>query len=177
MSREAIEELVDRWMDDPAFRAAVRAGEVTWRHIHDKFDDRGELVDRFTIGEPPTQTAEGYRLVWYHSTRKAELDAASRLQRIERALSRLDALRQKLASPRTRYRERAKVAEAVEATLRECEAAEWITVEVLEQTAETYRQERRGRPNDQTRYRRQVKSRFELKYVLNHATLASAAVR
>ena len=52
------------------------------------------------------QTAEGYRLVWYHSTRKAELDAASRLKRIERALSRLDALRQKLASPRTRYRER-----------------------------------------------------------------------
>ena len=24
MSREAIEELIDRWMDDPAFRAAVR---------------------------------------------------------------------------------------------------------------------------------------------------------
>ncbi len=24
MSREAIEELVQRWMDDPAFRAAVR---------------------------------------------------------------------------------------------------------------------------------------------------------
>ena len=24
MSREAIEELIDRWLDDPAFRAAVR---------------------------------------------------------------------------------------------------------------------------------------------------------
>jgi hypothetical protein len=24
MSREAIEQLIDRWMDDPAFRAAVR---------------------------------------------------------------------------------------------------------------------------------------------------------
>jgi transposase len=148
--------------EDAAFRAAVRAGEVAWRHIHDKFDDHGDLVDRFSIGAPPTQTAEGYRLVWYHSTRKAELDAASRLQRIERALLRLDALRQKLASPRTRYRERAKVAEAVDAVLREYEVAEWVTVEVSEQTAETYRQERRGRPGATTRYVRHETRRFAI---------------
>src|SRR5512135_2776804 len=36
--------------EDAAFRAAVRAGEVAWRHIHDKFDDHGDLVDRFSIG-------------------------------------------------------------------------------------------------------------------------------
>jgi transposase len=148
--------------EDAAFRAAVRAGKVAWRAIHDKFDDQGDLVDRFSIREPAGQTAEGYRLVWYHSTRKAELDAAARLQRIERALSRLDALRQKLASPRTRYRERAKVAEAVDAVLRECDVAEWVTVAVSEQTAETYRQERRGRPGERTRYVRREKTRFAI---------------
>ena len=87
-------------------------------------------------------------MVWYHSTLKAERDAASRLKRLERAVARLDELRRKLASPRTRYRERAQVSEAVEAIVRECEVEGWLTVEVKETTSETYRQERRGRPGE-----------------------------
>ncbi len=161
--------------EDAAFRAAVRAGTVAWRAIHDKFDDQGVLVDQFSISPSAEQTAEGYRLVWYHSTRKAELDAASRLKRIERGLSRLDALRQKLASPRTRYRERAKVAEAVEAVLRECDVADWVTVEVSEQTAATYRQERRGRPGATTRYVRHETTRFALTHRIEFERLDEEA--
>src|SRR3954451_20217715 len=150
--------------EDAAFRAAVSAGRIAWRPIHDKFDDEGNLVDRFSICEPATQSTEGYRLIWYHSQRKAELDAATRLQRIERTLKRLSELRGKLASPRTRYRAKAKVAEAVEAVLRECDVADWITVEIAEQTTETYRQERRGRPGEKTRYVKQERLRFNLTY-------------
>src|SRR3982750_2535948 len=86
--------------EDAAFRAAVVAGRVAWRHIHDKFDDAGDLVDQFSICEATAQSAEGYRLIWYHSVRKAELDAAARLKRIERAVQRLSELRGKLTSPR-----------------------------------------------------------------------------
>jgi transposase len=161
--------------EDAAFRAAVRAGTVTWRAIHDKFDEHGDLVDRFSIRTPEEQTAEGYRLVWYHSTRKAELDAASRLRRIERAVSRLDALRQKLASPRTRYRERAQVAEAVDAVLGECEVTGWVSVEVSEQATETYRQERRGRPGATTRYVRHQARRFALTHRIEFERLAEEA--
>jgi transposase len=148
--------------EDAAFRAAVSQGRVAWRPIHDKFDDEGNLVDCFSIHEPPTQSAEGYRLIWYHSARKAELDAASRLSRLERAVGRLEELRRKLASPRTRYRTKAKVAEAVETILRECDVAAWITVEVAERTTEQYRQERRGRPGEKTRYVRHERTRIEL---------------
>jgi transposase len=148
--------------EDATFRAAVREGRVTWRRLHDKFDDAGNLIDRFSICEPATQSAEGYRLIWYHSVCKAELDASSRLRKIERALERLNELRGKLASPRTRYRARAKVAEAVEAVLRECDVADWITVEIAERTTETYRQERRGRPGEKTRYVKQERLRFDL---------------
>jgi transposase len=148
--------------EDAAFRAAVSRGRVAWRAIHEKFDDEGNLVDCFSIHEPPTQSTEGYRLIWYHSARKAELDAASRLSRLERAVGRLEELRRKLASPRTRYRTKAKVAEAVETILRECDVAAWITVEVAERTTEQYRQERRGRPGAQTRYVRHERTRLEL---------------
>jgi transposase len=150
--------------EDVAFRAAVLRGEVSWRRIHDKYDDEGQLVDRFSICEPAGQTTEGYRLIWYHSTRKAELDAEARLTRLEKALKELDELRTKLASPRTRYRSRATVAEAVEALLRDCEVTEWITVQIEEQVTEKYRQERRGRPGEKTRYVREEKLRFTLRH-------------
>ena len=88
------------------------------------------LLDEFSIAATQMQTAEGDRMVWYHSTLKAECDAASRLKRLERVVARRDELRRKLASPRTRYRQRAQVSEAVEAIVRECEVAGWVTVEV-----------------------------------------------
>jgi len=150
--------------EDVAFRAAVIQGEIHWRRIHDKFDDEGNLVDRFSICEPETQTIEGYRLIWYHSTRKAELDAEARLTRLERALEQLDELRKKLASPRTRYRQRAKVAEAVETLVRDCNVVGWITIEIEEQVTERFRQERRGRPGEKTRYVKEEKLRFTLRH-------------
>jgi transposase len=150
--------------DDVAFRAAVVRGEIQWRRVYDKYNDEGQLVDRFSICEPAGQTTEGYRLIWYHSTRKAELDAEARLTRLEKALKQLDELRAKLSSPRTRYRNRAKVAEAVETLLRECEVTEWISVEIEEQVTEKFRQERRGRPGEKTRYLRQEKLRFSLRH-------------
>ncbi len=161
--------------EDAAFRATVRDGGVAWRAIHDKLDEHNQLLDRFSISEPVAQTAEGYRLVWYHSTRKAELDAASRLNQLERVVARLDELRRKLASPRTRYRQRAKVSEAVEAVLRECEVEGWVTVEVKETTAETYRQERRGRPGEKTRYVKQGRMRFEIAHRVEFERLAEEA--
>lgn len=150
--------------EDVAFRTAVVRGEVQWRWIYDKYDDEGQLVDRFSIYEPTSQTAEGYRLMWYHSTRKAELDAEARLSRLEKALKRLDELRAKLASPRTRYRSQAKVAEAVEGVLQECDVRAWVTVQIEEQVLEKYRQERRGRPGEKTRYVREEKRRFALRH-------------
>jgi transposase len=150
--------------EDVAFRAAVVKGEVQWRRIHEKYNDEGQLVDRFSICEPAGQTVEGYRLIWYHSTRKAELDAEARLTRLDKAIKGLDELRAKLASPRTRYRSRAKVAEAVEALLRDCQITEWISVQIEEQVTEKYRQERRGRPGEKTRYVREEKLRFVLRH-------------
>jgi transposase len=148
--------------EDAAFRAEVFAGRVHWRRIHDRYDDDGELVDRFSIHEPERTSTEGYRLIWYHSARKAELDAASRLQRIERAVERLMELRERLASPRTRHRDRAKVVEAVEAILEETGTAAWITVTIEERAEETYRQQRRGRPGADTLYVKQERKRFDL---------------
>jgi transposase len=161
--------------EDAAFRAEILGGRVHWGRIHDKYDDEGELVDRFSIHEPEATSVEGYRLIWYHSTRKAELDAGARQQRIERALLRLAELREKLASPRTRHRERPKVAEAVEAILGETGTEGEIAVTIEERAEETFRQQRRGRPNAQTLYVKSERKRFELTCRVDSVRLAEEA--
>jgi hypothetical protein len=49
----------------------------------------------------------------------------ARLTKLDKALKELHELRAGLASPRTRYRTRATVVEAVETLLRDCEAAQY----------------------------------------------------
>jgi transposase len=161
--------------EDAAFRDLLRQGQVAWQPLWTKTDEEGNLLDRFSTSQQPALTAEGYRLLWYHSQRKAEQDALARYARIERALQQLAALREKLRSPRTRYRQEANVHQAVAEILKSCGAAEWIRIEVQPQTVESYRQDHRGRPGQKTRYLKQVATRFDLLYSLDDARVAEEA--
>jgi transposase len=159
--------------EDRVFRESLSRGQVRWRPIYDKRDEGGEIIDQFSVSEGPALSAEGYRLVWYHSTRKAETDAAQRARQVDRALRELAELQQKLGSPRSRYQERAKVAAAVEAILESRGAGGWITTTIEERVVEKYHQEGRGRPSEKTRYLKEVITRFELKCEIDHPALAA----
>jgi len=159
--------------EDGVFRESLAQGRVSWRMIHEKREEDGTVVDRYCVAEQEMLSAEGYRLIWCHSTRKAELDASARHQQVERALLELSELRLKLSSPRSRYRQRAKVEEAVASILEARGVARWVTVAVVEQTEETFHQERRGRPNDNTRYVKEESTRIELSYHIDHVSLVA----
>ena len=159
--------------EDRCFRDSLSKGQVQWRQLYDKKDDKGQIVDQYAVAVPAALSAEGYRLVWYRSTRKAESDARSRHERVERALVELAELRQKLSSPKTHYRQAAKVAEAVEGILQARGVVGWIVTEVRERTVEKYRQERRGRPTADTRYVRETSTRYELNYHIDTVALAA----
>ena len=161
--------------EDKDFRQSLREGKVSWRTVYEKIDEEHDpkrVLDRFSVANEPTTTAEGYRLLWYHSTRKAELDALARTNRIQRATRELDELRRRLGSPRTRYRRRSKVADAVEEILKSREVKDWITVAIEERVEERYRQEGRGRPTKDTRYVKKISTRFDLSYRIDYARIA-----
>jgi transposase len=159
--------------EDRSFRESLSRGQVRWRPISEKRDEDGEILDQFSVSEEPALSAEGYRLVWYHSTRKAENDAAVRARQVDRALRELAELQQKLGSPRSRYQDRAKVAAAVEVILESRGACGWITTTIEERAEEKYHQEGRGRPSEKTRYIKEVITRFDLKCEIDHAALAA----
>lgn len=161
--------------EDAAFHALLAAGQVAWRPLWEKTDEDGDVIDCYSVSDQPATTREGYRLLWYHSRRKAEQDAVARIACIERALKQLAAVRDKLRSPRTRYRREAKVAAAVAEILHNCGAENWIVVEVVPQIEETFHQDHRGRPGKDTRYVKKVAARFDLNYRIDDASVARDA--
>jgi transposase len=162
--------------EDVAFRQRLRAAPaaVTWTLLYALADDHGNLVDELSVCGDDHVHSEGHRLLWYHSTRKAEQDAAGRARSIQRATAALSDLRDRLKGPRTRFRERAKVDQAVAAILADAEATSWLHVAIEEQEEATFRQATRGRPSEQTKYLKQTRSRYTLTWKLNLEALCEA---
>jgi transposase len=150
--------------EDKRFRELVRSGAVTWKDAWSRVDELGELVDVVQTSSQPATTSEGYRLLWFHSLRKQKLDAQTRARHIEKTLEELAKLRKRLRSSRTRFRQRAKVTEAVEKILQGRGCGAWIDVEVRESEEKSYRQAHRGRAGKDTHYVRSVRLRFDLDF-------------
>jgi len=161
--------------EDKAFRELQHEGRIEWGEIYSKRAESGEVVDVYSVATETSATTEGYRLLWFHSTRKDDLDSASRSKKIDRALDSLIELRQKLRSPRTRYTQEPKVREEVAKRLAECGAERWFTVHIDTFEQEDFKQERRGRPSKNMRYVRQVKTRFDILWELNAENIAADA--
>jgi transposase len=161
--------------EDQLFRELAEQDQIIWNILHRKYDDEGEVVDTYRIAEPEGSTAEGYRLLWIHSTRKAQLDLEARAKKIVKAQRELAVLRGKLLGPRTRWRDRAKLEAKVQGILSRTETTRWIRVETLATQEDRFRQEQPGRPGKNTKYRRRSRLRFDLEVRLDRDALAQRA--
>ena len=155
--------------EDLAFRKRLRdsPAAITWTLLYAIADDKEQIVDHLFIASDDHIQSDGYRLIWYRSERKAEQDGLRRVRLIQKTAEALGELRERLGGPRTRFRERSKVEQAVAEVLTEGEARSWFVVEIEEKQEETFRQATRGRPNDQTQYLKETRSRFNVTWKLN----------
>ena len=162
--------------EDVAFRQRLRTtpSVLKWTLLYALANDQGHVVDELFLCGDDHVHSEGYRLLWYRSTRKAEQDKSRRARLIQKATEALSDLRERLQGPRTRFRARSKVEQAVAEILAEAEASSWLRVEIEEQEEETFRQATRGRPSEQTQYLRETRSRFTLTWKLNVEALSEA---
>ncbi len=88
----------DRW-----FRDWIHTHRPDWTEALRRPGARtGEPAQVWSVAPAPLLSAEGYRVIWVHSTAKALRDAAARQVRIEAGAAALDALAAKLAGPRCR---------------------------------------------------------------------------
>jgi len=110
----------------------------------------------------PFPTTEGYRITWVHSSAKQHHDETARAERIDRARDALGELSERLAGPRARITTRVAAEEAAAALLTTSGGERWVSVTVTETVEERYRQEKRGRPGNDTRYGKIAKTRYAL---------------
>lgn len=158
--------------EDAVFRESLLKEEVTWCPMWNKTDEDGVVQDKFSYCAKAQTTSDGYRLIWYYSTLKAEIDALNRTVSLERAYQKLHSLRLKLTSPRARKRTETQVRELVDKILAEYEVTHLVDVQIVAREQEKFRQTARGRPTAKTRYVREVTQRFDLKLDVDPARLA-----
>jgi hypothetical protein len=158
----------DRW-----FRDWAQTRPPTWtealRLPADRLDGPDQVYSTFPA---PMPSAEGYRILWVHSTGKAARDAAARQARIQAGAAAIDALAARLAGPKCRLKTRVAVEDEAAAALARAGADRWISYTVGQTVTETFRQERRGRPTPTTRYRRHTTTRHTIGWDIRRDVLA-----
>lgn len=149
--------------EDGAFREYLQTHTPGWteaaRRPGARLDDPEQV---YSTTPAPLPSAEGYRIVWVHSTAKAGRDAATRQARLESGVAAIETLAVKLTGPRSRFKTRVAVEQAATAALADTHAQRWVTFTITETITKTYKQARAGRPGPATDYREILTSHFAL---------------
>ena len=163
--------------EDKAFRKHLQTHIPDWaRAIVRPGRHLGDADEVYSVASAPLPSAEGYRIVWVHSTTKAARDAATRQARTEAGIAAIEALEAKLSGPRCRIKTRVTAEKAATTALANAHAERWVNATITEEIDKTYQQEQRGRPGPDTRYREVATSRFSVSADINldHITYDAA---
>lgn len=162
--------------EDRTFRDWIWDHQPNWTQAQRRPAGRmGEPDQVWDTTPAPSPSAEGYRIVWVRSSTKIDRDAEARRARIAKGIAGLDDLNVRLASPKTRMRTPIAVEAAATAALDNTGAARWITFEIIETTEETHRQEKRGRPSADTRYRKITRTHHRVAWTVDEDQVARDA--
>ncbi len=147
---------------------------LRWVILYEVEDENGVLRHRFQTLREEQATADGYRLLWIHSLAKAASDDASRMKIIRKTAEDLSQLRDRLQSPRSRMRDRPRVAGEVEKIMERRGTGSLLQVQILQEEEVTLKQKTPGRRSKDTQYVREVKLRFDLTWQIDAEQLERA---
>lgn len=151
------------------FRNWLQQHSPAWEHIAHRINPRqpNGPPDLCRAVESPIPSAEGFRIVWIHSSLKVLRDRQAREDKIEKAARALEEFRTHLRSPRSRYNKRSNVDAAASQILGDTGAQRWIRLTISEHAEPVYRQDKRGHPGPTTRYVRRHRVRFDIAWQPN----------
>ena len=162
--------------EDTEFRDWLYGHDPDWTEAHRRAGRRhGESDEVWHTTPARSPSAEGYRIIWVRSSTKIDRDGEARRARIAKAIAAVDDLNQRLASPKTRIKTIVAVEAAAAAALENAGAARWIAFTVTETTEESFRQENRGRPGANTRYRKLTRTHHRVAWHVNEDIVARNA--
>jgi transposase len=150
--------------EDKQFRERLldETESIRWTDLYQEVNDDGQIVDHLRVASESFRTSDDFRLLWFDSLRKSQQDAATRIRNLDKLKQELDDLQRRLQSPKTRFRTRPKVEEALGKLLAASKVSDFVRVEIHEEEKETFTQTSRGRPSKNTQYVRRVETRYRL---------------
>ena len=154
------------------FKEWIQTHLVPWEEVwrREPVRRKTDPPDLFLGFESPLGSAEGYRILWYHSSVKHELDQESRQARIRRAVAELEFLKTRVGARKLKTVE--SVHEAVAKILKGTGAQRWVEVGVHPGERIEYRQAKPGRPGKNTPYRQDPKPHPQVAWRLREETIA-----
>jgi transposase len=163
------------WKEDRSFRELARQGEIKWRLILTRDNNRHprHVTDKYYTATGTYQTDSGRRLVWIKSTQKAETDQEIRTQQIEKTLAALEQLNTKLNKRKLkRLRE---IKRAVKELLVEHETDELIQCSIQQRAIVTKSYLKRGRPTADTPTKTHRRVEYQIAWEMNQVEVTKQA--
>ena len=143
--------------EDKIFRKLMRdKHRLDWRELRrqQKGASPDGEEDVYWGVESPSPSVEGYRILWILSSQKREHDALTRQRKIEKTITQLDELKEKVGKRQLKTKEQ--ITEAIGDVLRKNGSEEWFDWQLVSHEIATYKQSGKGRPGKDTQYERQL---------------------
>jgi len=162
--------------EDRIFRDWVVINTPEWteamRRASREVDTPDDILSTY---EDHLSSADGHRIVWIHSTAKARRDATRRHARIAKAIAAIDALNVRLAAPRCRIKTIVAAETEAREAIAETGATRWVNFHVEQDTVESFRQAKRGRPGPNTAYKKVSRTTLRIRFTVDEDQVAHDA--
>jgi transposase len=162
------------WKADGQFRARVHRGEISWKHVLSRRNNRhpDSKLDRYYVAEGEYTTKHGYRLHWIRSTQKAEQDAETRARRLQHAIEELRKIQSKINT--YHLKRRRQIVQRVEDVLQQqqCQTLIRYQIHATREYRRIYR--KKGRPTTDTPYQIVWKHIYSLSFAVDADAVKTA---
>jgi transposase len=186
------------WSEHKEFHERLRKEVIPWQHVVtikvkrdedgagseingdapavDPTDDgKDEIKDVYVGYLPAENTPQGFRVMWFLSSRKSADDRAARERRIARAQDELVELREKLGKPYSRLTTATLVTEAVQKILSKRQVEGLFKIEVLTTQVEHHKKIGPGRKGPNSTYRIEKEAKLTLQWQVDALALMEEA--
>jgi len=160
--------------EDAHFRKWIQTHEPAWEKVWDRHNPRRKYGprDRWWVFQYPLPSREAWPIIWVYSSLLRLKQDRTRMERLAGATEALEALKQRLAAPKSRLRKGPKVEGAIAEIFHRFEVRRYLKVHKHRREEHRFRQSRRGRPGPEATFRRITRRRWDIDWELDQVALA-----
>lgn len=164
--------------EDAWFREWMKSNHVGWVEVlkvparNNNNTQNEEIV--YHGFESPESSSEGYRIIWFLSSQKKELDENIRKDRVEKTIKALAKLKEKTGKRKLKTPEQ--ITKAVQTIFDKHNSTDWFDWELTKKEIEYIKQKGKGRPGKNTTYIRIKEEKWSFRANPNALKIKTSAI-